>query len=68
MTSRVIELTLPSGRILRIRKENIIAAHEALPAEMTPSSEDPSPGETKIYLSNGITLYVRESPEESVIP
>lgn len=59
--TEIIHLTLAGGKPFRVRKENVIAAHEALPSETTPE------GKTKIYLSSGGIMFVRESPEEAVL-
>ena len=56
----ILHLTLAGGKRLRVRKFNIIAAHEAMPAETIDE------GETKIYLSSGVTMFIRESVEQAV--
>lgn len=61
MPDEVIHLTLAGGKTLRIRKLNVIAAHEAMPSETIEE------GDTKIYLSSGVAMFIRESPEDAVL-
>ena len=67
MADAVIHLTLSGGKTLRIRKLNVIAAHVANPSETTRPGQDPGPDETKIYLSSGVTMFVRESVEDALL-
>jgi hypothetical protein len=62
MPDEVIHLTMAGGKTLRIRKLNVIAAHEAEP------SETHSKGKTKIYLSSGKDMFVRDDVEDCVRP
>jgi hypothetical protein len=62
MPDEVIHLTLAGGKTLRIRKLNVIAAHEATPGESHAG------GKTKIYLSSGKDMFVREDAEDCVRP
>jgi hypothetical protein len=54
----IIALTLAGGKPLLVRRQCVIAAHQVLPGEADPKAT------SKVYLSNGASLYVRELPEE----
>jgi hypothetical protein len=58
----VIHLTLAGGQLLRVRKLNVIAGHEATASETHPG------GKTKIYLSSGQELFVRDDVQDCVKP
>lgn len=57
----VIHLTLAGGSPLVVRRELVIAAHIPVKGDLGPTGAN-----AKIYLSNGATLFVRETPEEAV--
>jgi hypothetical protein len=57
----VICLTLAGGDVLFIRRHCVIAAHLVVPGEAD------SRAKSKIYLSNGNHLFVREAPDECVL-
>jgi hypothetical protein len=44
-----------------VRRELVIAAHIPVKGDLGPTGAN-----AKIYLSNGATLFVRETPEEAV--
>ena len=62
MTDEILTLTLAGGKPILVRKLNIIAAHEPVEGETHVG------GKTKVYLSSGATLFVREPPDFCVQP
>lgn len=62
MSDEILTLTLAGGKPFVVRKFNIIAAHE--PVE----GETHAGGKTKVYLSSGVTIFVREPPDFVVQP
>jgi hypothetical protein len=57
----IICLTLAGGKPLFVRCHCVIAAHEVVGAEADPRAK------SKIYLSNGASLFVREPPDACVL-
>lgn len=57
----IICLTLAGGSPLFVRKHAVIAAHAVVPGEAD------SRAKSKIYLSNGNHVFVREAPDECVL-
>ena len=62
MDDEILILTLAGGKPFVVRKLNIIAAHEPVEGETHVG------GKTKVYLSSGVTILVREPPEFVVQP
>jgi hypothetical protein len=57
----IICLTLAGGAVLFVRRHCVIAAHQVVPGEAD------SRAKSKLYLSNGNHLFVREMPDECVL-
>lgn len=57
----IICLTLAGGSALFIRREAVIAAHAVVPGEAD------SRARSRVYLSNGASLFVREPPDACVL-
>lgn len=54
-------LTLAGGSALFIRRDCVIAAHVVVPGEADPRAR------SRVYLSNGATLFVQEPPDACVL-
>jgi hypothetical protein len=56
MSADVIYLTLAGGNDLLVLRACVIAAHAVVPGEADPKAK------SRVYLSNGATLFVQETP------
>jgi hypothetical protein len=62
MHDDILTLTLAGGKPFVVRKLNIIAAHAPI------EGETHTEGKAKVYLSSGVTIFVREPPDFVVQP
>ncbi len=52
---------MADGKPLLVRAINVIAAHAVIPGEADPDAR------SRIYLSNGASLFVQEMPHDCVL-